>query len=109
MTTVLEPVYTGSFFYQCITHGFVRAYRIIAEVIVHYRGCAGQAELTEQVARITDQVSRGAGRRLINLPYLPVIPADIKVASVGIVSLHHRTYNNFQFCHWREPSPRQPL
>lgn len=26
------------FFYQCITHGFIRAYRIIAEVIVHYRG-----------------------------------------------------------------------
>lgn len=25
-------------FYQCITHGFIRAYRIIAEVIVHYRG-----------------------------------------------------------------------
>lgn len=38
LTTVLEPVYTGSFFYQYITHGFIRAYRIIAEVIVHYHG-----------------------------------------------------------------------
>lgn len=25
-------------FFQCITHGFIRAYSIIAEVIVHYRG-----------------------------------------------------------------------